>query len=29
MKKFLGIIEGFGYGYNTKTALIARGTKEI
>ena len=24
-----GLVEGFGYGYNSKTAIIARGTKEI
>ena len=24
-----GIVEGYGYGYNTKTAVIARGSKEI
>ena len=24
-----GIVEGFGYGYNTKTAIIARGSHEI
>ena len=24
-----GIVEGYGYGYNTKTAIISRGTREI
>lgn len=24
-----GIVEGYGYGYNTKTAVVARGSKEI
>ena len=24
-----GIVEGCGYGYNTKTALVARSTREI
>ena len=24
-----GIVEGWGFGYNTKTAIIARGSREI